>query len=195
MVAALVAELENRLSLINVQAQAASGNAGRAEGLLINGGGHPMAAGLTVARDALPALQDFLCRRAAERLRQIRYRPTLQLDAVVGCSGATAQLVRQTERMAPYGVGNPEPRFAFRDWRLAQLDTVGETHLRCHLEGPGGTRLNAIAFRALDRELGNGLLGARGRGLLLAGRLELDAWRGGDNVQLVIEDAAEASSG
>ncbi len=169
--------------------------AARAEGLLINGGGHPMAAGLTVARGALPALKEFFCERAARRLAEIAYRPTLQLDAVLGSGGANAGLVRASERLAPHGVGNPEPRFALTGWRLAHLDTVGETHLRCRLESDDGRRLNAIAFRALDRELGEGLLAARGRSILLAGRLELDAWRGGDNVQLVIEDAAEARRG
>lgn len=162
----------------------------RAEGLLVNGGGHPMAAGLTVEREKLPALQAFLCEGAAAALARIAYRPALSLDAVLSPAAAKAELIAQAERLAPFGVGNPQPRFAFTDFRLAHLDTVGENHLRCRLEGPSGESLRAIAFRALDSALGQGLLAARGRSLLLAGRLELDAWRGGDAVQLLIEDAA-----
>jgi len=166
--------------------------AARAEGLLVNGGGHPMAAGLTVAAAQLPALRAFLAEHAAAALARIAYRPVLRLDALLSPAAAAAGLVRAAERLAPFGVGNPEPRFAFADWRLAHLDAVGENHLRCRLEGVDGRRLNAIAFRAMDSGLGEGLLGARGRRLLLAGRLELDAWRGGDAVQFVVEDAAAA---
>jgi len=162
----------------------------RGAGLLINGGGHPMAAGLTVAREQLDALRAFLAERAAAELARVAWQPALSLDAVLSCAGATAELVQQLERLAPFGMGNPQPRFAFASLRVADLGTVGENHLRCRLEGPEGRSLRAIAFRALDGALGQGLLAARGRALHVAGRLELDTWRGGDAVQLLIEDAA-----
>jgi single-stranded-DNA-specific exonuclease len=164
----------------------------REAGLLINGGGHPMAAGLTVARGNLVELAAFLNHRVAERLAQIAWKPALALDAVLQPAAAKAALVRQVERMAPFGVGNPEPRYAFTDLRLAHLELVGETHLRLALEAPDGQRLSAIAFRAMDGPLGQALLARRGRGLYIAGRLELDLWRGGEAVQLVVEDAADA---
>ena len=164
----------------------------RDEGLLINGGGHPMAAGLTVARGNLPELARFLRERVAERLAAIAWKPALAVDAVLQPAAARAELVRQVERMAPFGVGNPEPRYAFTDLRLAHLDLVGEQHLRVALEAPDGLRLGAIAFRALEGPLGQALLARRGRGVYIAGRLELDLWRGGEAVQLVVEDAAEA---
>ena len=164
----------------------------RDEGLLINGGGHPMAAGLTVARGLLPDLARFLRERVAERLAAIAWKPALALDAVLQPTAARASLVRQVEKLAPFGVGNPEPRYAFTGLRIAHLDVVGEQHLRVALEAPDGQRLNSIAFRALEQPLGQALLAHRGRGVYIAGRLELDLWRGGEAVQLVIEDAAEA---
>ncbi len=164
--------------------------AARAAGLLVNGGGHPMAAGLTVAREKLEELRAFLAAGAAADLARVAWQPALSLDGVLSAAGATADLVAQTERLAPFGMGNPQPRFAFAGLRLASLDTVGENHLRCRLEGPDGRSLRGIAFRALDNELGQGLLAARGRAVHIAGRLELDSWRGGDAVQLLIEDAA-----
>jgi len=164
----------------------------REEGLLVNGGGHPMAAGLTVAQGNLDALAAFLSERIAERLAAIAWKPALALDAVLHPGAARADLVRQVERMAPFGVGNPEPRYAFTDLRLAHLDVVGEQHLRLALEAADGQRLGAIAFRALEAPLGQALLARRGRGVYIAGRLELDLWRGGEAVQLVVEDAAEA---
>lgn len=164
--------------------------AARGAGLLVNGGGHPMAAGLTVARERVEELRAFLAAGAAAELAKTAWQPALSLDAVLSCAGATAEIVSQVERLAPFGMGNPQPRFAFASLRLAALDTVGENHLRCRFESPEGRSLRAIAFRALDNELGQGLLAARGRAVHVAGKLELDAWRGGDAVQLLIDDAA-----
>jgi single-stranded-DNA-specific exonuclease len=149
-----------------------------------------MAAGLTVAREKLDALRAFLAERAATELAALAWQPALSLDAVLSCAGATAELVQQTDRLAPFGMGNPQPRFAFASLRVADPGTVGENHLRCRLEGADGRGIRAIAFRALDGALGQGLLAARGRAVHVAGRLELDTWRGGDAVQLLIEDAA-----
>jgi len=160
------------------------------EGLLVNGGGHPMAAGLTVAREQLPALRDFLSERLARRMVKIDYRPALGVDAVVQPGAARADLVQRLEEIGPFGVGNPEPRFALSEARIAAPQVVGEDHVRCAVLGTDGARLKAIAFRALDTALGEALLRRPGLPLHLAGKLRLDAWAGGDAVQFIIEDAA-----
>lgn len=97
------------------------------------------------------------------------------------------------ERVGPYGVGNPEPRFAFPTVRVAKADIVGEKHVRCFLADQRGGRLGGIAFRAVGTPLGAALLDTTGTSLHLAGRLRADEWRGEVRVQLHLEDAARAS--
>ena len=164
--------------------------AARQQGLLINGGGHPMAAGLTVAADRVAALRDFLDARISRSLAEIAYRPALGLDGVLQPGAAAADLIHAMERVAPYGVGNPEPRFAIPNARITAAKVVGEDHVRCTLVGADGARLKAIAFRALDGALGQALLKSGGLPLHVAGKLRLDAWAGGRAVQFIVEDAA-----
>ena len=164
--------------------------AARQSGLLINGGGHPMAAGLTVPRARLGALRDFLAARLGAALDAVQYVPALGLDGALQPSGASAELVRQIERCAPFGTGNPQPRFAVPAARIVRADVVGDNHVRCILGGADGGRLKGIAFRALDGGLGPMLLSSAGRPLHVAGKLRLDAWTGPDAVQLIIDDAA-----
>ncbi|SMF20553.1 exonuclease RecJ [Tistlia consotensis] len=166
--------------------------AARQAGLLINGGGHPMAAGLTVAAERLPELRAFLTERCGRELRRIGFQPALGFDAAIPLSGANAGLVRALDRLAPFGAGNAEPRFAVTEARVVKADPVGQGHLRCILADAEGRRLKAIAFREKAELLGPALTTTRGRGLHLAGKLRLDAWAGGDAVQLILEDAAEA---
>lgn len=166
--------------------------AARQAGLLVNGGGHPMAAGLTVAADRLEELRAFLTGRCGRELARIAFRPALGFDAAIPLSGATAGLIRALDRLAPFGAGNAEPRFAITGGRVVKADPVGQGHLRCILADVDGRRLKAIAFREKAELLGPALTGGRGRGLHLAGKLRLDAWAGGDAVQLILEDAAEA---
>jgi single-stranded-DNA-specific exonuclease len=164
--------------------------AARQAGLLINGGGHPMAAGLTVAEHNLAALRDFLDERLARQIAASGYRPALGFDGALQPGAADSELVRLLERLGPFGVGNAEPRFALPAVTVHGARVVGETHVSCRLRGSDGARLKAIAFRALDSELGPRLLKTGGLPLHLAGKLRPDSWTGPDAVQLFIEDAA-----
>ena len=167
--------------------------AAREAGLLLDGGGHPMAAGLTVAEDALPALRRFLDGRLGARLAAIGYRPSLGIDAAIQPGAADSGLLRELARLGPYGVGNAEPRVAIAEARVEAARLVGEDHVRCTVAGIDGRRLKGIAFRALDGPLGAALLETRGLPHHLAGKLRADSWAGPEAVQLVIEDAAPAS--
>ncbi len=167
--------------------------AARQAGHLIDGGGHPQAAGLTVAETELEALRGFLEGRSRTRLEAIGYRPSLGIDGTLRPAAATTGLLDQLERVAPFGPGNEEPRFVLADARVRQARVVGEDHVRFDLTAAEGGRLKAIAFRALDRPLGFALLNSRGMPLHIAGKLRRDRWRGNDSVQLIVEDAAEAS--
>ncbi|MGO1117201.1 single-stranded-DNA-specific exonuclease RecJ [Rhodovibrionaceae bacterium A322] len=166
--------------------------AARQADLLINGGGHPMAAGVTVAGETLPQLRAFLTERLAHELARIAYRPALGFDGVLSVSGAKGSFFKQLQKVGPFGTGNPEPRFALSEARIAQASVVGQNHVRCQITDSTGGRLKAIAFRALDTPLGDALLNSRGLPLHLAGKLREDSWAGPDAVQFQIEDGAFA---
>ncbi len=166
--------------------------AARQAGLLINGGGHRMAAGFTVRVDKIEALASFLSERLREAVGRAGATSALTLDAALAVDGANEELFASLERLAPFGVGNPEPRFLLIGARLGYVDAVGESHLRCMLPRERGGQLKAIAFRAAGTPLGEALLAGRGGALHLAGHLRADRWNGRDEVQFVIEDAAPA---
>src|SRR5215207_9230638 len=167
--------------------------AARQAGLLINGGGHAMAAGFTVAAERIEALREFLAERLGDGIGLARPVPELAIDGALSAAGATGGLIGHVEALAPYGAANPEPRFAFPGLRVAHVEPVGHGHLRGTLADVcGPARLKAIAFRAAETPLGQFLAGARGRAIHIAGHLRRDDWRGGDSVQLIVDDAAPA---
>jgi len=166
--------------------------AARQAGLLINGGGHANAAGLTVARDALPNLRAFLEAHLAEHLKRASRATVLDYDDVVPLSAATPSFLDELEQVGPFGMGNPEPRFVLAGVRVAKADIVGTNHVRCFLQDARGNRLASIAFRSLDSELGSLLLRGDGAPLHLVGRLKRDTYRGAMRVQFHIEDAGTA---
>ncbi len=168
--------------------------AARQEGLLLAGGGHRMAAGFTVAGDKIDALRDFLHSRISEQVASAPLVPTLELDGALSVGGASVGLVTMLDKLGPYGTGNSEPRFAIADARVVRADVVGANHVRCILQGNDGARLKAIAFRALDSDMGQALLTGRGTPFHLAGVLRIDRWNGSEGVQLLIDDAAPARS-
>lgn len=166
--------------------------AARQAGLLVNGGGHAMAAGLTVSGENITALESFLRARVGARLEEIAYRPALSIDACLSLAAAEGGLVQALESIAPFGAGNPEPRFAFAQVKTISADIVGTNHVRVLFGDQSGARLRAIAFRALETPLGERLLARSGRPLHVAGRLRADTWRGGDAVQLQVDDVADS---
>jgi single-stranded-DNA-specific exonuclease len=168
--------------------------AARQAGLLINGGGHAMAAGFTVAPERLDELRVFLAERLGDGLICDRLRPELRIDAILSVAAAQCELIDHIAGLAPFGAANPEPRFAFPTVRVLQADPVGNGHLRCIVTDPLETgRLRAIAFRAAETPLGRFLAETRGAAIHVAGHLRRDGWRGDEAVQLVIDDAASVA--
>lgn len=162
-----------------------------AAGLLIKGGGHAMAAGLTVAHDRLEELTDFLDRRLRQTSCEVRSAACLEIDGALQPAGANAALVDLVERAGPYGQGNPQPRFVFPSHRVRFPKVIGEAHVRCVLEAADGSRIEAIAFRAAGQPLGDFLLGAGGVPIHVAGNIRRDTWGGRNRIELNIEDAAD----
>jgi single-stranded-DNA-specific exonuclease len=165
-------------------------------GLLVNGGGHAMAAGFTVEAGKLEAFRDFLAAKAEAALGTETPVSELGIDGALSAAAATPELTELLDRIGPFGTGNSEPRFVFPNLRVARADIVGTEHVRCVFsDGGGGARLKGIAFRALngDSKLGQALLQSQGAGFHVAGHLRADTWQGRNGVQLFIDDAAPAT--
>jgi len=162
-----------------------------AAGHLGKGGGHAMAAGLTVPRDGLEGLRAFLSGRLAQASRSARAIVSLDIDGALTPATVTDEFLDLIERAGPYGQGHPQPRFAFPAHRVKFAKVVGEAHLRCVLEAGDGSRLDAVAFRAASQPLGDVLLASSGLPLHVAGHLRRDTWGGRNRRELVIEDVAD----
>ena len=162
-------------------------------GLLVAGGGHAMAAGLTVGPGGVDALADYLDSRLAADVATARDDRALLLDAVVAPGGVTPSLVEALEAGGPYGAGWPAPRIAAGAVRIIKADVVGQGHVRTIVSGRDGRSIKSIAFRAADNPLGQALLGAgKDRTLWIAGRPKIDDWGSRPAAELHIEDAAWA---
>ena len=162
-------------------------------GLLIAGGGHAMAAGLTVMADQIDALADFLNDRLAADVARASENRGLLLDVVVAPGGITPALVEALEAGGPYGMGWPAPRIAAGPVRIIKADVVGTDHVRAIMAGDDGATLKTVAFRARDTALGQALLGAPpDRHMWIAGRAKIDDWGGRGQAELHIDDAAWA---
>lgn len=167
--------------------------AARESGLLVAGGGHAMAAGLTIERSMLEDFAAFLDERLARDVDRARQNQVMQLDLAVAPGGLTPSLVETLEQAGPYGVGWPGPRVAVGPVRIIKADIVGKDHLRVIAAGEDGRSLKAIAFRAADSEMAQTLMHrSAGRRFHLAGRARIDDWGSRPQAELHLEDAAFA---
>ena len=165
----------------------------RDEGLLVAGGGHAMAAGLTVSADKVDALAAWLDRTLEGQVARASASREMALDLAVSPGGLTSELVNSLDEAGPYGVGWPGPRVAVGPVRLVKCDIVGTDHVRLIAAGDDGKSFKGIAFRAADSDMGQALLhGSRGRRLWLAGRVKIDDWGSRPQAELHLEDAAWA---
>ncbi|TRW97635.1 single-stranded-DNA-specific exonuclease RecJ [Paracoccus sp. M683] len=162
------------------------------EGLLLKGGGHAMAAGLTVAADAVEPAMARLAELLARDLDARTSIHDLRISGLIEPSGATIEMFRQLEDAGPFGQAAPAPRFAFADMLIDSAASMGDNHLRLDFRSPGITPMQAVAWGAMNTALGPALLGAKGRRFHLAGRLELSTWGGRERLRLRLDDAAPA---
>lgn len=165
----------------------------REAGLIESGGGHAMAAGFSLMAAQLGPFREFLHAQFAGADAALAAAGALELEAVSSPAAATPALVREIALAGPFGAGNPEPLLGFPDLKVAFADVAGGDHVKLWLVGGDGSRLDAIAFRAVGTPLGEGLLASRGRLIHAVGKLRSDDWGGVERAQLQIEDAAPAS--
>lgn len=161
-------------------------------GLAVKGGGHAMAAGVTLRREQAEAFLSFISERLAAKVDQASAADRLLIDAALTAGAATPQLLADINRAAPFGQGNPEPVFVFPAHEILEVQLVGDRHLRTRLRAGDGCTLTAMAFGAADQPLGFALNEARGRRLHIAGTLSLNRWNGTERVDLRIIDVAVA---
>ena len=159
-------------------------------GILVKGGGHAMAAGVTIERERLGDLRAFLEERLGEQVERARLDQSLLIDAALTAGGARKELIEMVEKAGPFGSGNPEPVFVFPSHRLVDASEVGAGHLRLRARAGDGSTIAGIAFRAVNEPLGKALLANRGENVHLAGYLSIDRWGGGERIQLRLVDAA-----
>src|ERR1700677_5184127 len=163
-----------------------------AEGLLVKGGGHAMAAGVTLRKGALAQLRAFLEATLAPDVQAARRQSGLMIDGAVSASGANNELVTMIERAGPFGSGNPEPVIALPAHTVTYAEEVGQAHVRVRLKSTDRSSVNAIAFRAAGQKLGAALRNSRGRQVHAAGSFSLDRWQGEERVQFKLTDIAAA---
>ncbi|HEY8066322.1 MAG TPA: single-stranded-DNA-specific exonuclease RecJ [Methylosinus sp.] len=159
-------------------------------GLLLKGGGHAMAAGVTLASDRIDAFRAFMDDALQEDVERARDADALLVDGALTARGASVEFARELERAGPFGAGNPEPLFVFPDHRILDAAVVGSTHVRARIQSGDGARLDAIAFRAVGTPVGEALLQGRGRLLHVAARSGANVFRGAERVETRIVDLA-----
>ncbi len=159
-------------------------------GLLVKGGGHAMAAGITIERGNLGALRAYLEEESAHIVSRLRENQSLSIDGALAASGATVSLYEALQKAGPYGSAHPQPILALPHHILADVRGVGRDHVRVTLRGADGKRVNAIAFRAAEGDLGRFLFNNLGQSVHVAGNLSLNHWNGSVTPQIQILDAA-----
>ena len=164
-------------------------------GILVKGGGHGMAAGMTIDAARVSHFSDFLQDALETDVQVARQSNALKIDAALTAAGAHADFIESLETAGPFGSGHAEPVFAFPTHTVTYAEEVGAGHVRCAIAGSDRNTLKAIAFRAADTPLGALLLKSRGRQLHVAGALSIDHWQGGRKPQLRVLDAAEPARG
>jgi single-stranded-DNA-specific exonuclease len=162
------------------------------EGLLVKGGGHAMAAGVTLRKGALAQLRAFLEEMLSVDVERARRANGLLIDGAVSATAADADLVTMIARAGPFGSGNPEPVIALPAHTVTYAEEVGQTHVRVRLKSADGAAVNAVAFRAAGQKLGIALRNSRGQRVHAAGCFALDRWQGEERVQFKLTDIAPA---
>lgn len=167
--------------------------AARQSGMLVNGGGHEMAAGLTVEAAKIDDVRMWMHERVEKMFGGEAPVPELILEGTLSPRGVTMELAAKIDMMQPFGSDNPEPRFALTNARINKTDVLGGAHVRCFLSDiGGGTSIKGMAFRAAEGELGKLLMTSRDAPVHLAGVVKVNRWNGRESAEFHIEDAAPA---
>ncbi len=163
------------------------------KGILIAGGGHKMAAGFSIEKERLQEFEEYLEEKIEQQLAGNEIISELRIDSLLSVNGLNMDLANKLESLAPFGQGNAEPRFVLNNAKIIKPSVIGENHVRCFLQDvAGGKSVKAIAFRALDNELGEALLKAGSKPHYIAGHIKINRWNGQENAEFHIMDVNPA---
>ena len=165
------------------------------DGVLIKGGGHAMAAGVTLRKERLAEFRAYMESALTDSVAKSRNVDDLFVDGAVTARALTVDFVRTLERAGPFGSGNPEPLIALPGHQLVFADEVGQAHLRLRFKSGDGAMINGVAFRSVGQKLGRALSENRGQTLHVAGYLAIDRWQGAERVQFRVADVAVPDPG
>src|SRR5690242_6138537 len=165
------------------------------DGVLLKGGGHAMAAGVTLRKEKLGEFRAFIETALAHDVGAARHASELYIDGAVSARGITPDFVGTLNRAGPFGSGNPEPVIALPSHQLVYADEVGQAHLRVRFKSGDGAVVDGIAFRSVGQKLGHALTELRGQPLHVAGSLSVDRYQGNERVQLRVLDVAVPDQG
>ena len=157
-------------------------------GLLTKGGGHKMAAGFTIDASKIDEFKEFVFRRFKSININLEEKKNYYFDAEISPSAVNNDFFEKINILAPFGSGNPEPRFIIRGVKLVNSKIVGEKHIKIVLVGSDSTTLKAISFNSVETELGSYLMKKNMKPFDIAGKLSLNEWRGQRNVEFIIDD-------
>ncbi|VIO74950.1 single-stranded-DNA-specific exonuclease RecJ [Bradyrhizobium ivorense] len=165
------------------------------DGLLMKGGGHAMAAGVTLRKEKLAEFRAYMESALAADVANSRHENELFIDGAVTARAVTPEFAAILNRAGPFGSANPEPVIALPSHQLVYADEVGQAHLRLRFKSGDGSIVNGIAFRAVGQKLGSALTQNRGQQLHVAGSLAVDRWQGTERVQFRVHDVAVPDQG
>ncbi|MGN6671179.1 MAG: single-stranded-DNA-specific exonuclease RecJ [Candidatus Nucleicultricaceae bacterium] len=168
-------------------------HAAKAEGLLINGGGHAMAAGFTIHRDKVQAFKVFM----NERLKNMSYKktPVICFDGFLTLNALNEEFMCSLDLVAPFGQSNPSPLFVLNDLFIKKVDLLAQGHISCILNDLSGKTIKAFAFKAMDSDLGPRLLKHEGKRFHFIGSPKINAWGGQETIQFTIQDVSDVAKG
>ncbi|MDA8997075.1 single-stranded-DNA-specific exonuclease RecJ [Hellea sp.] len=160
------------------------------KGLLISGGGHEMACGLTIESKYIKTFHEILESNLRDKINSIRSKFSIKIDALLNISAVNMDLMNSINQIGPYGSGNPTPTFAFAELRVAYVNRVKGGHIRCNFEDKNGQRIKGICFRAEEMGFDEILLNERNRYLHIVGTLKINTWKGHTSIDLQVIDVS-----
>ena len=160
------------------------------KGLLISGGGHEMACGLTIESKYIKTFHEILESNLRDKINSIRSKFSIKIDALLNISAVNMDLMNSINQIGPYGSGNPTPTFAFAELRVAYANRVKGGHIRCNFEDKNGQRIKGICFRAEEMGFDEILLNERNRYLHIVGTLKINTWKGHTSIDLQVIDVS-----
>ncbi len=162
--------------------------AAKEKGVITGGGGHLMAAGFSLIEEKIPEFKKFVGEYIEKKLGKEKVVAALPIDCALSLSAVNYNLCEKINLLEPYGAGNPEPIFMFKNISIAKPQIIGSGHVKCFLSSATGQSIKAICFNSADNEIGQALLNHRGEIFDIAGYIKADNWMGRHDVQIIIND-------